>query len=540
MIKFFDGQIFASIIKSGANNLINSKNRIDALNVFPVPDGDTGTNMSYTVQAAIDNINNLAGNNLGEISAKVAKSMLFGARGNSGVILSQIFKGFALGFENLVKVDVFGLLKAFKMAYEKAYASVLKAVEGTILTVIREVYEGLEKEVDKETTFEKFFELVVKLARISCDNTPNKLKVLREVGVTDSGGEGLYTIFVGMEKAIRGEIVELGQEQDSFDSFVSDTEVYDGEFGYCTEFILELTNKNEFEIRNFEKELKKKATSLVVVKDDDIVKVHGHTLKPGELLNLAQKHGEFAKIKSENMTKQASESKNKNLQANSENNELNECGIVSCNLGSGIIERMRELGADAIVESGQSQNPSARDLIDAINLVNAKNVFILPNNSNIFLTATQAATAIQDKKVFVIPTKSQIQGVNAILNFDKDNKAKENEKIMNNAIKLVVSAEVTRAVRNTKLHGIKIKEGQFIGIANSKILTSEDDFLTSARNLIKKLITKNTELITIYYGNVVSENDAFELETFIQNQYDVEVEIVNGNQPTYHFLIGFE
>ncbi|WP_416738042.1 DAK2 domain-containing protein [Mycoplasmopsis meleagridis] len=540
MIKFFDGQIFASIIKSGANNLINSKNRIDALNVFPVPDGDTGTNMSYTVQAAIDNINNLAGNNLGEISAKVAKSMLFGARGNSGVILSQIFKGFALGFENLVKVDVFGLLKAFKMAYEKAYALVLKAVEGTILTVIREVYEGLEKEVDKETTFEKFFELVVKLARISCDNTPNKLKVLREVGVTDSGGEGLYTIFVGMEKAIRGEIVELGQEQDSFDSFVSDTEVYDGEFGYCTEFILELTNKNEFEIRNFEKELKKKATSLVVVKDDDIVKVHGHTLKPGELLNLAQKHGEFAKIKSENMTKQASESKNKNLQANSENNELNECGIVSCNLGSGIIERMRELGADAIVESGQSQNPSARDLIDAINLVNAKNVFILPNNSNIFLTATQAATAIQDKKVFVIPTKSQIQGVNAILNFDKDNKAKENEKIMNNAIKLVVSAEVTRAVRNTKLHGIKIKEGQFIGIANSKILTSEDDFLTSARNLIKKLITKNTELITIYYGNEVSENDAFELETFIQNQYDVEVEIVNGNQPTYHFLIGFE
>ncbi|KKB26781.1 Dihydroxyacetone kinase family protein [Mycoplasmopsis meleagridis] len=540
MIKFFDGQIFASIIKSGANNLINSKNRIDALNVFPVPDGDTGTNMSYTVQAAIDNINNLAGNNLGEISAKVAKSMLFGARGNSGVILSQIFKGFALGFENLVKVDVFGLLKAFKMAYEKAYASVLKAVEGTILTVIREVYEGLEKEVDKETTFEKFFELVVKLARISCDNTPNKLKVLREVGVTDSGGEGLYTIFVGMEKAVRGEIVELGQEQDSFESFVSDSEVYDGEFGYCTEFILELTNKNEFEIRNFEKELKKKATSLVVVKDDDIVKVHGHTLKPGELLNLAQKHGEFAKIKSENMTKQASESKNKNLQANSENNELNECGIVSCNLGSGIIERMRELGADAIVESGQSQNPSARDLIDAINLVNAKNVFILPNNSNIFLTATQAATAIQDKKVFVIPTKSQIQGVNAILNFDKDNKAKENEKIMNNAIKLVVSAEVTRAVRNTKLHGIKIKEGQFIGIANSKILTSEDDFLTSARNLIKKLITKNTELITIYYGNEVSENDAFELETFIQNQYDVEVEIVNGNQPTYHFLIGFE
>ncbi|WP_029512791.1 DAK2 domain-containing protein [Mycoplasmopsis iners] len=540
MIKQIDGKMFAQLVLSGANNLINAKNRIDALNVFPVPDGDTGTNMSHTVQSAVDIMPKINSDNLGEVSAQIAKSMLFGARGNSGVILSQIFKGFAIGFENKSVVDVLGLLEGFKQATKKAYSSVLKPIEGTILTVIRETTEELEKVVNEQTTFEDFFALAVSFARKACDNTPNKLKVLREVGVTDSGGEGFYTVLVGMDKLVKGEKVEISTETEEIEKFVSDNEVYDGEFGYCTEFILELNKNVEFNLKMFEKALHKKANSLVVVQDDDIVKVHGHTLKPGDMLNLAQKYGEFAKIKSENMTKQASESKNKNILLNSSNGELNECGIISCNLGSGIIQRMNDLGADAIIESGQTQNPSAKEIIDAINMVNAKNVFVLPNNSNIFLTAQQAAHTIQDKRVWVIPTKSQVQGIVALLNFDKETNAKDNEEIMKDAIKLVVTGEVTRAVRNTKLHGVKIKEGQFIGIADSKIITSNDTYIEAAQQLIKKTINNSTELITIYYGNDVTEADVSELQNFIINEYDVEVEIVHGNQPTYHFLISFE
>ncbi|MEA4115285.1 DAK2 domain-containing protein [Mycoplasma sp. 744] len=539
MIKNMDGQLFAALVLSGSNNLYNNKNKIDALNVFPVPDGDTGTNMSYTVEAAAKIITNLNTKNLSEVSSKIAKAMLFGARGNSGVILSQIFKGFAIGFENKESVSVLELLEAFKAATNKAYSSVIKPIEGTILTVIREITENLEKNIDQSTSFNDFFRLVVQFARVSCDNTPNKLKVLREVGVTDSGGEGLYTILVGMNSALNGQKIEISSENNSIETFVSDNEIYEGEFGYCTEFILELTNKNEFDKNNFEKNLKKKANSLVVVQDDEIVKVHGHTLKPGDLLNYGQKFGEFVKIKSENMTKQATESKNKNIVHNSDDSE-SECAIISCNLGSGIIERMISLGIDAIIESGQTQNPSAKDIIDAINKVKAKNVFILPNNSNIFLTAQQAATTIQDKQVYVINTKSQIQGFNAILNFNKDDSAKNNLETINSAIKNVISGEITQSIRNTKLHGVKIKEGEFIGIANSKILTSKNNYLEAAKELINKTITKNSEFVTIYYGNEATEEDAQVLETYINNEFNLDVEIVDGNQPTYHFLIGIE
>lgn len=540
MIKNINGETYGKLILSGSNNLINSKNKIDALNVFPVPDGDTGTNMSSTVQAGVDYLKQNTSDNLSIVASAIAKNMLFGARGNSGVILSQIFKGFAIAFENKKEVDILGLLEGFRQATKKAYSSVLKPIEGTILTVIRETTENLEKIVTKETSLEEFFEHAVKFARKACDETPNKLKVLREVGVTDSGGEGLYAMIFGMNKFIHGEEVQISNEVDEVDKFISDSEVYDGEFGYCTEFILELNFETEFDKVNFEKSLQRKATSLVVVQDGELVKVHGHTLRPGDLLNFAQKYGEFAKIKSENMTKQANESRNKNVILNGSPEEMNECGIVSCNLGSGIIERMNEFGVDAIIESGQTQNPSAKDIIDAINVVNAKNVFILPNNSNIFLAAQQAAQTIKNKKVFIIPTKSQIQGISAMINFDKCAKAKDNEEILNSAIKLVTTGEVTKAIRNTKLNGVKIKEGHFIGISKSKIVSCEASYVEAAKKLIAVNVNKNTELITIYYGNEATKTDALELSEYIESNYNVEVEIVDGNQPTYHFLIGFE
>ncbi|WP_029608411.1 DAK2 domain-containing protein [Mycoplasma simbae] len=539
MINKLDGKVFYELCLSGANNLMNQKNRIDALNVFPVPDGDTGTNMSSTVKSAIQNLEN-GNENLGEVAHKFARNMLFGARGNSGVILSQIFKGFAIAFEGKQSVDILGLLEGFKKATEKAYGSVLKPVEGTILTVIRQTTEELEKIVDNSTTFEVFFELAEKFARKACDNTPNLLKVLREVGVTDSGGEGFYTIIVGMNSLMKGQPVKIQEESSSIDTFIQDGEVYDGEFGYCTEFIIELKDVDAFKKDLFEKGINKFATSLVVVQDNEILKVHGHVLKPGEMLNYGQKFGEFIKIKSENMSLQAKENRNKNVVLNEASEDEKECAIISCNLGSGIISRMRELGCDAIVESGQTQNPSAQDLVDAIKSVNSQNVFVLPNNSNIFLAAQQAAQIIDDKNVFIIESRSQMQGMAAMIHFNSESSAEENLELLNEAIKTVKTGEVTTAIRTTKIDNVKIKEGQFIGILDHKIVTSQSTYINAAKELIKKAITPDHELITIFYGNDISETDANEVQSFIESRYDVEVELLNGAQPNYHFIIGFE
>lgn len=538
-----NGKTFAQAFISGANNLINSKNKIDALNVFPVPDGDTGTNMSSTSKAAVDalTVTNVDKMPLGDVAVIVSRNMLLGARGNSGVILSQIFKGLSLSFANLKEASVKELLDGFKKATEKAYQSVLKPVEGTILTVIRETTEAIEKDITKDSSVEDFFRLANEFSRQACNNTPNKLKILREVGVTDSGGEGLQALLFGMYSYFKGQPIEESNEEKQADTFSSSSEVYNGEFGYCTEFIVELTDVKNFDKSAFENALMKKANSLVVVQDEKILKVHGHTLKPGDMLNFGQKYGEFIKIKSENMTRQAADSRNKNVIINqSDENEKQKCAIISCNLGSGIIDRMKEYGVDAIIESGQTQNPSAQDILDAISSVKAKNVFVLPNNSNIFLAAEQAAQSVNDKKVYIIPTKSQVQGVSALLNFAKDNTVKENRENMTDAIKLVKTGEITKSVRSTNIDGIKIKEGQFIGILDHKIIIVADSYLDAAKKLVKKVTSKDTELITIYFGNDASEPDAQELQNFIESHYDASVEVVNGNQPNYHFIIGFE
>lgn len=539
-----DGILYSQLIISGANNLINNRERIDALNVFPVPDGDTGTNMSSTVETAAKALaDNGEETNLGTIAALVSKNMLLGARGNSGVILSQIFKGFALSFENKESVNVLGLLQGFKKATERAYQSVLKPVEGTILTVIRETTEQLEKKVNKNTSFQEFFVFAKDFAKTACENTPNKLKILREVGVTDSGGEGLYSFIDGMASCILGKPVEISQQEQSIDKFISSEEVYNGEFGYCTEFIITLNDIQKFDKENFEKQLQKKANSLVVVQDNELVKIHGHTLKPGDLLNFGQKFGEFVKIKSENMTLQAEMSRNKNVKINEKEDttkKTSKNAIVSCNLGSGIISKMKELGCDVVIESGQTQNPSASDIIEAIKLCDAENVFILPNNSNIFLTAEQAAQAINDKKIHIIPTKTQVQGINAILGFNRDSSVEENKELMTEMMKMIKTGEVTTAVRDTKMNNVKIKQGEFLAIVDSKIIACKKTYLEAAKSIIDKVANDESELITIYYGNQATEPDALELSNYIDKSYSCEVEIVSGNQPNYHFIIGLE
>ncbi|QDF65037.1 DAK2 domain-containing protein [Mycoplasma nasistruthionis] len=539
-----NGQKLAKALISGANALLNAKNKIDALNVFPVPDGDTGTNMSATMAVTVNNLAKNENASVEKITADLAHDMLFEARGNSGVILSQIFKGFALGCKGLKELNTVGLLSAFKNATERAYKSVFKPVEGTILTVIRETTENLVKEFkNQEVSYLTFFAKALEFMRKACDETPNKLKTLREVGVTDSGGEGLYIIFWGINEALNDRFVELKeQSDDDIETFISDGEVYDGEFGYCTEVLIDLNNPDTFDKNELSEKLLKVANSLVVVSDENICKVHGHAIHPGKLLNIAQEYGEFIKIKSENMTLQANNSKAnaEKFEQAKQNTKRTPCGIVSCNLGSGIINRMKELGCDYVVESGQTQNPSAQDLINAVNSVNADTVFILTNNSNIILVAQQVAQVINDKNVVVIPTKSQMQGITAMLNFNHESTAEENQEMIEESIQEVTTGEITLAIRDTTINKVKVKSGQYLAILDNKIISAKDDLLETAKFLIKKAIKPGKELVSIYYGDESDLAEAQELENYINATYDIEVEVVEGNQPTYHFIIGVE
>ncbi|SJZ47475.1 DAK2 domain-containing protein [Mycoplasmopsis verecunda] len=542
--KILTGEILANALISGANALINAKNRIDALNVFPVPDGDTGTNMASTISATISNLENNKDQDVSTILSTMAHDMIYEARGNSGVILSQIFKGFALGTTDKKDLNTADLIKAFEGATARAYKSVFKPVEGTILTVIRETTEYLKEEFkNKEVSYTEFFDKVLQFARKSCDETPNKLKTLREVGVTDSGGEGLYTIFWGVNEALNDRFVEISESTGDINNFISETEVYEGEFGYCTEVLIDLDYPEKFDKESFTKRLEKIANSLVVVNDDNLVKVHGHAVKPGKLLNLAQEYGEFIKIKSENMTLQANYSKanaEKMKQESQDNAERRLCGVVSCNLGSGIVNKMKELGCDFVVESGQTQNPSAQDLINAIDNVNAETVFILTNNSNIILVAQQVAQVVDNKNIVVVPTKSQMQGITAMINFNHDISAEENLEMIEESIETVVTGEVTKAIRNTTLNGVKIRNGSYLAIVDGKIISSHSSVKTAVKAILKATVKPSTELVSLYYGDESSQNEAEEISNYIDAAYNCEVEIVEGNQPTYQLLIGIE
>ncbi|MBN3534357.1 DAK2 domain-containing protein [Mycoplasma procyoni] len=538
-MNMLNGDLYLKMLVSGVNNLTNGKEKINALNVFPVPDGDTGSNMAITASSGVKGLEQKTNTNLGEISQTISRNMLLGARGNSGVILSQIFRGFADSFASKSEVNGFQLVEAFRAATTKAYSSVLKPIEGTILTVIRETTETLEKTITPKTSIEGIFELAIKAAKKSSNNTQNLLPVLKQVGVNDSGGEGFILVLEGMHKYLIGSPVEISDEAVNISEFVSDTEIYDGEFGYCTEFIIELKNPKKFVKDDLVAQVSKYANSLVVVQDGDWVKVHGHALKPGNLLNAAQKYGEFIKIKSENMTLQANESKN--IADDSKNNAKKvKSGIVSCNTGQGIINVMKENGAHFIIEGGQSNNPSINDIIQAIKSVNAECVFVLPNNSNIMLSAQQAVQTITDKKVVIIPTKTQLQGISAIFNFNEESSWKENKELMEDAIRSVDSGEVTTASRTTELDGVKIKEGQFLSIANGKVVASVESFIDAAKKVVDKMIKKDSELVTIYFGTDATKVDAKEVANYIETNYDVEVEINNGEQKLYHFLIAIE
>ena len=543
-LKQINGIVFKQMVINGANNLANRSKYVDQLNVFPVPDGDTGTNMSMTMTAGAKELVSLEEASIGKVAKVLSRGLLMGARGNSGVILSQLFRGFATGLEGKDEADIEDIAKALESGVKTAYKAVMKPIEGTILTVARESAEAAGAKYETVETIVDLYDLVVNEMQISLNRTPELLPVLKEVGVVDSGGQGLLYIFEGFLKALKGETIVLEAQTEatgeSAQTALSSDEV---EFGYCTEFIIRLDEeRTPFKEDVFRGRLEKLGNSIVVVQDEDIVKVHVHTLTPGDALNLAQKHGEFVKLKIENMTEQHNEIIGQNApQSEPVKREQAEYGIISVVAGEGIKHLFEEQGCHYVIEGGQTMNPSTEDFLKAIDELNAKNIIILPNNSNIIMAANQAAQVTEDVNVVVVPSKTIPQGYTALMMFNEHASVEDNIEEMNQAITEVKSGQVTYAVRDTQMNGVDIKENDFIGILDKDIIVSVPERFESACALVDKMIDEDSEIVTILYGEGVDEDEADELAEYIENKYDdVEVTIFDGQQPVYSYIISVE
>lgn len=543
-LKQINGILFKQMVINGANNLANKSKYVDQLNVFPVPDGDTGTNMSMTMTAGAKALVSLEEPSIGKVAKVLSRGLLMGARGNSGVILSQLFRGFATGLEGKDEANIEEIAKALESGVKTAYKAVMKPVEGTILTVARESAEAAVEKYETVDSIVELYELVVSEMQVSLDRTPELLPVLKEVGVVDSGGQGLTYIFEGFLKALKGETIALEEvtetNAESAQMALSNDEA---EFGYCTEFILRIDEKRTpFKEDVFRGRLEKLGNSIVVVQDEDIVKVHVHTLTPGEALNLAQKHGEFMKLKIENMTEQHNEIIGQNApQEAPAKREQAEYGIISVVAGEGIKNLFEEQGCHYVIEGGQTMNPSTEDFLKAIDELNAKNIIILPNNSNIIMAANQAAQVTEDVNVVVVPSKTIPQGYTALMMFNENASVEDNTEEMTQAIAEVKSGQVTYAVRDTQMNGVDIKENDFIGILDKDIVVSVPSRFESACALVDQMIDEDSEIVTILFGEGVDEDEADELAEYIENKFeDVEVTIFEGQQPVYSYIISVE
>ncbi len=547
-----DGQTLRQMLVSAANNLYNHYPEIDALNVFPVPDGDTGMNMNLTLASGSKEVANRTDDDVYAIASCFSKGLLMGARGNSGVITSQIFRGFADSLKGKENITTKDLAEAFANGSTVAYKAVMRPVEGTILTVIRESSNALSNYVaDHDISVDKAMEYILKEAEASLQRTPELLPVLKEVGVVDSGGAGLCTILFGMNEALKGNFIEKNQVeamQGESDKTALASFKEDDEFGYCTEFIMRLgpdSVKKAFNENRFKNWLLAQGNSLVVVRDDDIVKVHVHTLTPGHVLTYAQGYGEFIKLKIENMTEQHTNLTTKPEEPRKEaapKEPAKDYGMVAISAGKGIDELFTEIGVDKIVSGGQTMNPSIEDIVNAIRMANAKSVFVFPNNSNIIMAALQASDVLADEvKVHVIATKTIPQGIVAASSFSPDLSDKENIKNMKDAIKHIKSGSVTYAIKDTVIDGVSVTKDYFMGISDKKIVTCEKKALTALYKLIATMVNSDTYLITILVGADVKDDDIELINTRLTKKYpEVELDIRRGDQPVYSFLVGVE
>ena len=541
MIQCIDGKKFRDMFVSGANNLQNNKDLVDKLNVFPVPDGDTGTNMSLTISYAIKELAKVQNDNVTDIGKALSKGSLMGARGNSGVILSQIIRGIAKSVEGKENLNVVDLANAFKNGSDTAYKAVIKPIEGTILTVVRESGEYAENIAQEDMDMIEFLELVVEKANESLNKTPELLKALKEAGVVDSGGKGLVLIYEGMLSSLKGnniELVEGGISSDTNVSVEQNISTEDIKYQYCTEFILETNKVDDLTVRE---RFMKYGDSLAVVGDEGVIKVHVHTNDPGLAIQEALSYGQLLTIKVENMKLQH---ENKVLKEAAQTEEVHveekEYGFIATSMGDGLAQIFRDFGVDHIIEGGQTMNPSTEDFMKAIEKLNAKNIIILPNNSNIIMAANQAKE-LSDKNIVVIPTKNVPQAFAPLDTFDGDADIAENEANMMEALSTVKSGQVTYAVRDTVINDVEVKEGNIIGIAEGKLLSAGDKVDEITTDLIEKLVDEDSAIITLFYGEDTSKEDAQALRDALEENFeDVDVELHYGGQPLYYYLISVE
>lgn len=538
IVKYIDNVTFKKMLLGAAANLENNKEIVDSLNVFPVPDGDTGTNMNLTVQSAVKEINNLRESTITHIADAAANGSLMGARGNSGVILSQLFRGMAKGLKGTGRIDCKLIAEAFSSASETAYKAVMKPVEGTILTVARETAEKAMETYEEYEDTSLFLESLIEQAKDTLSRTPEMLKVLKQADVVDAGGKGLLFLLEGGLAALKG--VEIKQEkiehkiletEEEIRGFSSEDEII---YTYCTEFFIKNPTKTAEE---FLSKIYDKGDSIVCVGDEKLIKTHIHTNNPGQILAIAVKYGELIKVKIDNMKEQFRE-RLKNSVKKSQGKK--KYGFVAIGMGSGIQKVFSDLNVDVFLSGGQTMNPSTEDILDAAENINADHIIILPNNGNIILAATQAKE-ISDKNIHVIPSKSIPQGITAMLAFKEENSLEDNIKAMTDAVKDVKTGQVTYAVRDTVFNDMEIKKDEIIALSEGSIASHGENPEEQALELIKKMVTEDSFLITLFYGDKVDKKAAEGLKEKIEEIAEgCDVEIIYGGQPLYYYIISVE
>ena len=550
-MKFIDGNMLKQMIISGANNLFNHYPEVDALNVFPVPDGDTGINMNLTISSGAKEVQNRGDTDVYEIAKAFSKGLLMGARGNSGVILSQIFRGFAQSIDGEKVITSVVLANAFAHGSEVAYKAVMRPVEGTILTVIRESSEALKNAVTNSTSIEKAFEILIKEAKLSLNRTPELLPILKEVGVVDSGGAGLLKVLEGFYSAIKGKVIEksMATVTEGSPSSSSSSTSEGEEVSYCTEFVLKLPEdpssigKKAFVEKRFSSVLASHGESLEIKKEENEVDVHIVTRMPGSILVYSQQFGEFSKLKIVNLSEQKEPTSLFDENGSDEDVvEDKEYAIISVSVGDGIEKMFNDLNVTDIVSGGQTMNPSTEDFVEAIKKCHAKKVFILPNNSNIIMAASQACEVCDDGvECRVIPTKTIPQGLTAAMMFNPESSFDENEEEMREAISNVKSGQVTFAIRDTVIDDIEVKKDQFIALFGKKIVSCDNDKIKVTINMISEMVDETSSIITVICGEDVNEEEIESLTNEIQNQFpEVDLDLRKGNQPVYSFIVGVE
>ncbi|HCZ0162475.1 TPA: fatty acid kinase catalytic subunit FakA [Staphylococcus aureus] len=548
MISKINGKLFADMIIQGAQNLSNNADLVDSLNVYPVPDGDTGTNMNLTMTSGREEVENNLSKNIGELGKTFSKGLLMGARGNSGVILSQLFRGFCKNIESESEINSKLLAESFQAGVETAYKAVMKPVEGTILTVAKDAAQAaIEKANSTEDCIELMEYIIVK-ANESLENTPNLLAVLKEVGVVDSGGKGLLCVYEGFLKALKGEKVEAKVAKLDKDEFVHDEHDFHGVintediiYGYCTEMMVRFgKNKKAFDEQEFRQDMSQFGDSLLVINDEEIVKVHVHTEYPGKVFNYGQQYGELIKLKVENMREQHREVIRKEQHTAKPKMETVETAIITISMGEGISEIFKSMGATHIISGGQTMNPSTEDIVKVIEQSKCKRAIILPNNKNILMASEQAASIV-DAEAVVIPTKSIPQGISALFQYDVDATLEENKAQMADSVNNVKSGSLTCAVRDTKIDGVEIKKDAFMGLIEDKIVSSKSDQLTTVTELLNEMLAEDSEILTVIIGQDAEQAVTDNMINWIEERYpDVEVEVHEGGQPIYQYFFSVE